>query len=143
MALNFPAHSITLPDDPPIKHHGILILRVMTDYAVYLRLNRYHLLVARPAPISQSMNKPIIIALLLTLLRAPQCVAATPLHELEVEQLMNMEVSTTSRKPQALNQAPAAAFVTTAEDIRRSESSSIAKRYDWPAAWNHGKSARA
>lgn len=50
---------------------------------------------------------------------------ATPLHEMEFEQLLDLEVSTASRKVQPLAETPAAAFVITNDDIRRSGAVSI------------------
>lgn len=47
------------------------------------------------------------------------------LTELPLDELMNMKVSTVSRKPQTLSETPAAVFVISQEDIRRSSANSI------------------
>ncbi|MEJ1339978.1 MAG: TonB-dependent receptor [Candidatus Sedimenticola sp. (ex Thyasira tokunagai)] len=47
------------------------------------------------------------------------------LYELDLEQLMALEVTTVARKPQSLSRTPAAAFVISREDIRRSGAVSI------------------
>ncbi len=62
-------------------------------------------------------------ALLLALAQSPaRSETAQPLHELGFEQLMDMEVTTASRKEQPLSQTAAAVSVITREDIRRSVS---------------------
>lgn len=48
-----------------------------------------------------------------------------PLAEFDLEQLMTMEVSTASRKVQPLARTPAAAYVITSDEIRRSGANSI------------------
>ncbi|MCP4348848.1 MAG: TonB-dependent receptor [Desulfobacterales bacterium] len=48
------------------------------------------------------------------------------LTELSIEELMDVEVTVTARKPQKLSQASAAVFVITGEDIRRSGATNIA-----------------
>ncbi len=64
-----------------------------------------------------------------TLLLGVTCVGAEsahpPLHEIDFEQLMEIEITTASRKLQPINQTAAAAFVITADDIRRSGARSI------------------
>jgi iron complex outermembrane receptor protein len=58
----------------------------------------------------------------------PLAVAANnpvDLTELSLEDLMNIEVTSVSRKPQQLSEAAAAVYVLTGEEIRRSPSSSI------------------
>ena len=47
------------------------------------------------------------------------------IFELNLEELMNIEVTTASRRPQKLTEVPAAVFVITQEDIRRSGATSI------------------
>ncbi len=54
-----------------------------------------------------------------------QLQAGQELLELGFEQLMDVEVSTATRKEQPLSQTPAAAYVITGEDIRRSGAGSI------------------
>ena len=44
----------------------------------------------------------------------------TDVTGLSLEQLANVEVTSVSRRPERLSRAPAAVFVITAEDIRRS-----------------------
>jgi iron complex outermembrane receptor protein len=51
--------------------------------------------------------------------------AARDLTEASLEDLMNIEVTTVSKKEQKLSQAPAAIFVITQEDIRRSGMTAI------------------
>ena len=46
-------------------------------------------------------------------------------NRLSIEQLANVEVTSVSRRPEPLNQAPAAVYVITAEDIRRSGAGSL------------------
>src|SRR4051812_29596913 len=50
---------------------------------------------------------------------------ARDLTEASLEDLMNVEVTTVSRKQQKLSQSPAAVFVITQEDIRRSGAANI------------------
>src|SRR2546430_17253772 len=47
------------------------------------------------------------------------------LAELSLEQLANLEITSVSKKPERLADAPASIFVITAEDIRRSGVTSI------------------
>ncbi len=49
----------------------------------------------------------------------------TFLMEMSIEDLLDIEVTLTSRKPQKISQAAAAVFVITNEDIRRSGATSI------------------
>ena len=49
------------------------------------------------------------------------------LFELPLEDLVQMEITSVSRKPQKLSDAAAAVFVITQEDIRRSGATSIAE----------------
>ena len=51
--------------------------------------------------------------------------AETSLADLSLEDLMKIEVTSASKRPQRLDETPAAAFVITAEDIRRSGVTSI------------------
>src|SRR5437867_5567952 len=53
---------------------------------------------------------------------------ARDLTDATLEDLMNIEVTTVSRKQQRLSQTPAAVFVITQEDIRRSGMTNIADR---------------
>ncbi len=65
------------------------------------------------------------LAASLGLAAALQLQAGQELLELGFEQLMDVEVSTATRKEQPLSQTPAAAYVITGEDIRRSGAGSI------------------
>jgi iron complex outermembrane receptor protein len=47
------------------------------------------------------------------------------LHELTIEQLANLEVTSVSRRPESISEAPAAIEVITSEDIRRSGAQSL------------------
>ncbi|MDZ4691347.1 TonB-dependent receptor plug domain-containing protein [Terricaulis sp.] len=47
------------------------------------------------------------------------------LHELTIEQLANLEVTSVSRRPESISEAPAAIEVITSEDIRRSGGQSL------------------
>jgi iron complex outermembrane receptor protein len=49
-----------------------------------------------------------------------QQVASADVQQLSIEQLANVEITSVSRRPESLSQAPAAVFVISAEDIRRS-----------------------
>jgi iron complex outermembrane receptor protein len=49
----------------------------------------------------------------------------TPLAEMSLEDLENIEVTSVSKKPEKLSDAPAAIFVITREDIRRSGATSV------------------
>jgi hypothetical protein len=54
--------------------------------------------------------------------------AQTPrISELSLEELSNLEVTSVSRRPQSLAEAPASIFVITAEDIRRAGVTSLAE----------------
>jgi iron complex outermembrane receptor protein len=48
------------------------------------------------------------------------------LTEMSIEELMNVEVTSVSKKPEPLSQAPAAVYVLTGDDIRRSGATTIA-----------------
>ena len=58
-------------------------------------------------------------------LQRRESASETELLDLSVEELMDVEVSLVSRKPEKLATAPAAVFVITQEDIRRSGATSI------------------
>ncbi|HKK34225.1 MAG TPA: TonB-dependent receptor plug domain-containing protein, partial [Desulfomicrobiaceae bacterium] len=49
------------------------------------------------------------------------------LKKLSIEELMQVRITSVSRKPQLLRQAPAAVFVISSEDLRRSGATSIAE----------------
>jgi iron complex outermembrane receptor protein len=76
---------------------------------------------------SQSLSSNLALAvLLLTLSGAAEGQkAARDLTEASLEDLMNIEVTTVSKKEQKLSQAPAAVFVIKQEDIRRSGMTTI------------------
>src|SRR3984957_2626080 len=65
------------------------------------------------------------ILVVLTSLEAGGPSGASDLGDASLEDLMNIEVTTVSRKEQKLSQAPAAVYVITQEDIRRSGMTSI------------------
>jgi iron complex outermembrane recepter protein len=52
--------------------------------------------------------------------RAQQLANASDVQQLSIEQLANIEITSVSRRPEPLAQAPAAVFVISSEDIRRS-----------------------
>lgn len=62
---------------------------------------------------------------LLLLILAPGIRAETPLKGLSLEQLGNIEVTTASRQPVKVTRTPAAIYVITQDDIRRSGATSI------------------
>lgn len=72
---------------------------------------------------------PLRLCLLLLLCALPARLAADvfDLVELSLEELMNVEVSLVSRKAEPLFNTPAATFVLTGEDLRRSGATSIAE----------------
>ena len=47
------------------------------------------------------------------------------IFQMDIEDLMNVEVVSASKRPQRLTEVPAAVFVITGEDIRRSGATSI------------------
>src|SRR5436305_15259150 len=53
------------------------------------------------------------------------------LDKLSVEELFGLQVTSVGRKAQQLSKAPAAVFVLTAEDIRRSGATSIPEALRW------------
>lgn len=57
---------------------------------------------------------------LLTLTARAQVLAQNDVRQLSIEELANVEITSVSRRPESLAQAPAAVFVISAEDIRRS-----------------------
>ena len=67
----------------------------------------------------------LALALLLIAGAAKGQKAARDLSEASLEDLMNIEVTTVSKKEQKLSHAPAAVFVITQEDIRRSGMTAI------------------
>src|ERR1051326_3276160 len=76
--------------------------------------------------------RPILLALCAALLGGSQQASAqtkplTPeqLGQLSLEELMNLEVTSVSKQPQRISQAPAAVTVITQEDISRSGMTTI------------------
>jgi iron complex outermembrane receptor protein len=69
----------------------------------------------------------LVVGVLLPLYSNGACAAIPPvdLTELSLEDLMNMRVTSTSRRPQSVAESAAAVFVITQEDIRRSGVTSI------------------
>ncbi len=55
----------------------------------------------------------------------PAAAAEAPLAELSIEELLNIEVTSVSKKPQRLSESASAVFVITQEDIRRSGATSV------------------
>ena len=83
--------------------------------------------------INQRMRAPVVSSCVLALVVTLTC-AADPVHaveaprdlaELSLEELMNIEVTSVSKKTERLSDAAAALFVITQEDIRRSGYTSI------------------
>ncbi len=79
-----------------------------------------------------SACSPFYVALFILLVQLLLCGSTQAVNqqyditELSIEELMSIEIKTTiSRKPQAVNKVPAAVFVITQEDIRRSGATSI------------------
>ena len=68
---------------------------------------------------------PIALALGAPTLAWAQSVADKSIADLTLEDLLNIKVTTASRKSQALSDVPAAVFVITGEDIQRSGATSI------------------
>lgn len=62
---------------------------------------------------------------LMTSSAAPAIAADTDLNELSIAELMNIEITSVSKKPQTMASAAAAAFVISQEDIRRSGATTI------------------
>jgi iron complex outermembrane receptor protein len=56
---------------------------------------------------------------------AAQQMAQADINQLSIEQLGQVEITSVSRRPERLDQAPAAIFVITAEDIRRSGATTL------------------
>jgi iron complex outermembrane receptor protein len=61
----------------------------------------------------------------LALLGAQAQSAQTDLTSLQIEDLMNVDVTSASKKEQKMSRVPAAIFVITQEDIRRSGATNI------------------
>lgn len=58
-------------------------------------------------------------------LALPAAQAADSFFDLDLEEVLNLEITSVSKKPQTVSQAAAAVFVITADDIRRSGAKSI------------------
>jgi iron complex outermembrane recepter protein len=89
--------------------------------------------IASCAPLKRSLNPALLLAFFASLLvspaqvradEAPQTSGAT-LSGLTLEQLGNVEVTTASKEPEQVWNTPAAIYVITQEDIRRSGATSI------------------
>jgi iron complex outermembrane receptor protein len=78
-------------------------------------------------PLAAIISRKIAVGLLLTsfVVAAKGQTTAHDLTKTSLEDLMNMEVTTVSKRQQKLTQAPAAVYVITHEDIRRSGMTSI------------------
>jgi iron complex outermembrane receptor protein len=73
-------------------------------------------------------SAPLVVSILVALaapLHASSLNGARDLADASLEDLMNIEVTTVSKKEQKLSQTPAAIFVITQEDIRRSGMTSV------------------
>src|SRR5450755_2474460 len=73
-------------------------------------------------------SAPLVVSILVALaapLHASSLNGARDLADASLEDLMNIEVTTVSKKEQKLAQTPAAIFVITQEDIRRSGMTSV------------------
>ena len=72
------------------------------------------------------------VALLIPFAAAQQVGTPTnPLDQLSVDELFSVQVTSVGRKAQELSKAPAAVFVLTAEDIRRSGATCIPEALEW------------
>jgi iron complex outermembrane receptor protein len=80
-----------------------------------------------PAALVALSRLSLIMVILLPLFSNGACAALPPvdLTELTLEDLMNIRVTSTSRRPQSVAESAAAVFVITQEDIRRSGVTSI------------------
>jgi iron complex outermembrane receptor protein len=80
-----------------------------------------------PAALVALSRLSLVIVVLLPLFSNGACAALPPvdLTELSLEDLMNIRVTATSRRPQSVAESAAAVFVITQEDIRRSGVTSI------------------
>lgn len=79
-------------------------------------------------PVSKDSGKNVLVFLLgcfLPMTVAAAEISSNQLLNLNLEDLMKIKVTTASRHPQNLNQVPAAVFVITQDDIRRSGATSI------------------
>lgn len=72
-----------------------------------------------------SLNKSAMLLGMLAVSLVPGLVAAEPGDDPELEDLLQTEVTSVSRKSQSLADVPAAAFVISAEDIRRSGATAL------------------
>jgi outer membrane receptor for ferrienterochelin and colicin len=69
---------------------------------------------------------------------AVTCVAQqTDLSELSLEDLMNIEVTTVGKREQRLSQIPAAVYVITQDEIRRSQNLLDASHYEFKPYWEY------
>jgi iron complex outermembrane receptor protein len=76
------------------------------------------------------LKRPLKLFLFICIFPAALCFAyETPedLSDLSLEALMNVEITSVSKKAQKLSEAPAAVFVITQEDLKRSGATSIAE----------------
>jgi iron complex outermembrane receptor protein len=80
-----------------------------------------------PAALVALSRLSLVVVVLLPLFSNGVCAALPPvdLTELSLEALMNIRVTSTSRRPQSVAESAAAVFVITQEDIRRSGVTSI------------------
>src|ERR1043166_8294776 len=86
--------------------------------------------IRKPAPLRASAQRTIVLSLALLASTAILASAQDQKHpadltQMNLEDLMQLEVSSVSKKEQPLLEAPAAVYVITQEDIRRSGATSI------------------
>jgi iron complex outermembrane receptor protein len=71
-------------------------------------------------------SNQIVLGLLAAgLVQVSWAAEADPFFDLDLKEVLSLEITSVSKKPQTLSQAAAAAFVITADDIRRSGASNI------------------
>ena len=68
---------------------------------------------------------PLMFILAISISKAKAQEELQDLTQLSLEQLMNIEITSVSKKPEKLSQAPAAIYVITSDDIKRSGATSI------------------
>lgn len=75
----------------------------------------------------RNVRRPNRVLVLGTLLAAasPLAFSADPFFDLDLKEVLNLEITSVSKKPQTVSQAAAAVFVITSDDIRRSGATSI------------------
>ena len=77
-----------------------------------------------PLPVRLSWASPAMLSIACTALAA-ELPSTRELSELSLEQLANIEVTSVSKRPERLSDAPASVFVITADEIRRSGATTL------------------